>query len=790
MSYFKNTEYQDIEHNDYIMSLDEKSKKLLKRYFEKNQHPKINQKRRFSMIERYINLTLLGYYKQNKFNIDKIEISQIIEKNREKLTNYDLDFINLYFLDNKNDKSTKDIDLNSANYYKNKLLKLKFNIDHFFELSLTREQIISVKEQYPDFLTKTEQYIINEYYGINGERKSLEEIATELEQNKNDIVRLESYLRIKILKKYFKIGQEEKDIDKEEFLKYIRNPRYEFTDDMRTILSLYIIEKKSLDDIAKTMNSTSTKVSNNLNECIRAANMYRYGIKKILLMTEEEFHKLSAENNYSEIERTIVHKHYILNKNIEDISKETNQDLKTVKEILKKAYSDYLILRIPTLTISDYESEVNAHISDSILTEEERKLISLAKGLKNKYNSKGKEYTKEEIKKEYKLEDRKYRHKIEMINQKLRERKCNLKDPKYGILSQEETEKLLNYTDLPITPREKEILLDLKGINTEHLLSEQDIAKKYNLSIGSLKRRYNRIILSLKQYKNSIKETISYESQIKPIEKYFSEYDRRFLLLFYKEQLTITEIAKQLKLTFDQTNYSIQQLQIKVKSILNNEQTACIFDFDYARSVIDKKDLPLKQDKELSIKIYQMLTGEAGYKKHSTTEVMQILNLNCTIPVITKAMYDVMLAVEKYRLGERKNTLVTPEEVLTFYQKNKDKLPNTTRKRYEKYLKNKHNTIEESIPQRIVYEILKENNKLVFNLSKKSKKEMIEIIRKKSINLPSGIIIAIKKYFHIEERIFMSGKETIKALKLLEPLYQSKKNEHKKTKSLNCKKLS
>jgi len=128
MSYFKNTEYQDIEHNDYIMSLDEKSKKLLKRYFEKNQHPKINQKRRFSMIERYINLTLLGYYKQNKFNIDKIEISQIIEKNREKLTNYDLDFINLYFLDNKNDKSTKDIDLNSANYYKNKLIfNLKSN---------------------------------------------------------------------------------------------------------------------------------------------------------------------------------------------------------------------------------------------------------------------------------------------------------------------------------------------------------------------------------------------------------------------------------------------------------------------------------------------------------------------------------------------------------------------------------------------------------------------------------------------------------------------------------------
>lgn len=202
------------------------------------------------------------------------------------------------------------------------------------------------------------------------------------------------------------------------------------------------------------------------------------------------------------------------------------------------------------------------------------------------------------------------------------------------------------------------------------------------MSASSLKRRYERIILSILQYNNSKKFLLSYEKEIEPNLKYFCNIDRKIIELAYRDKLSYNEIAQKLNVSLYIINQTMHNIKIGLAAILTNHPTARKFDFDYARKVLEEPDIPIYGNKNLKIEIYKLFFGENSLKKYSVNEIKKMLNLTYQERAITTAAYNVMIAVEKYKLGERKQSIITEEDVIKYYQQYHSSMGNHKRKIY------------------------------------------------------------------------------------------------------------
>lgn len=759
IEFSKNISFEEIEQTNSYQNLDKNTKRLLKRYYEKPQCRKGKSPSFYKEnIEKEVNLQLLGYITNDSFKITKEEIEELTEKYKYLLTTQEIEAINNMFVKTKRINPYQEQD----NYLKDKIYQLKYGVYHFFDHHITEKQIRIVEQQKPNILSADEKYLINEYYGINTTRKSYKELEKELNIPSVLIHDKVALLRERILINYFNLEQSNLDISKEKLLEYLSDPRYEFSKDTKICLRLYL-EEKSYKEISEITGFNQIQVSNFITESIRKANLYRYGVRKNFLPTEEELEDICSQINYTSEEKKIVSMKYISNLQLKDIAKEMNIPLPIVKKITTLAYITYLKSKIPQISKEDYELELIYHSSDSILTSKEKELI-----IKEKYfeNCKTPD-TNQKI-------SQKLLFQKEQIDTKIRERLLKIKTPEYGIISQKESILALKNPNIPLTQREKVILSHLKGINGYEFLSAKDLAKKYNMSVSSLKRRYERIILLIFQHQNTKKSSYSYEKDIIPIMKYFCKIDKRLIELKYGKKLTNKEIAEKLSLTIHKINIAIKNLKISIAAIIENDETARKFDFDYARDVIEREDLPLSGDKKLKGEIYKLYFGENDIKKYSLTEIKDKLNLSFSEAAIKTAAYSVMIAVKKYEQGQRDNLFsLNYTDILNFYNKNKDHLPTYKRLTYERYLNRKVTlNSNDSIPSSIIFDIIKSSGKQIFKLDETSKESIKKILINNEYHLSNRVRNLIKEFYEISEKELMSGKEKNKVIKSLNCIYK------------------
>ena len=770
MSFIDQISFEEIEKTDYYKSLSNKEKSIINRYY----YTPVNLWKKnstFERIERDINLFLLGYDEREKSLISTNEIKQIIKDQKERFTSEELEYIENNIL-NKRGK----VNYNHYNYYQRKLLKIKLRIHNFFDNAILLEQLEYIKNKYRKILTEEEWILIDKYYGYNTHKKSIKDLAVEYNLDYVFIHDKIRNLRERILLKYYNLEREEQDIDGDIFIKFLLDNRYVFSDEQRKILRKYIIEKKDYKQIANEEGYSNYKISNFITDGIRKLNFYKYRIIQPVILDKDEIIDFMIKNNYSEEEINIIIKNFIDGIDLKQISCSISYAQKTL--LKKRFYEDYLNSKIGNLSYEQYKNELDCHISDSILTEKERLYVSLRFGIEYERNKEGKKYNIEEITKILEFSKTTYIKMKHDIDVKIKERLLNLKYPRYGLISRKKMEYILRDKNLPISDKERNIICHIKELNGYEYKSPEELAEDYG-NLYVLNRRFDRAILSILQYKDKRKKSqISYEKDIKPNLKYFSSSDENILNMYYKDKLTIEEISKRLNISLANGHDIMRKLNITLREVINDEKTAKKFDFEYARSVLDKKDLPLVRDeKNTLINIFKLITGEGYDRKYSVPEIKEKLGIDYAKTTINNMLYTVMIAIEKYKVGIRKKELVTHKEICEFYKKNKDAMNKTQKSPYESYFKkysNKKldlNSPESKTSKFIVYDILKDKGKLVFTLKDKTREYMKNYAIKNKGILPNSTIKAIKEYYEIPEKEIMTGKEKEELIKIMRPLY-------------------
>lgn len=668
-AYFQLVEWEEIEKMEYYKNLPIHEKRLIMRYYKQNNDILVSS--HIHQVERELTLNKLGYLKREKRLYSRDELRKLYSRYEELFTERQQQNLKkILFV--KNEKcSLRQFEKEEA---LNSLLRKEFRIDYFFNNRITSAQIKEVIERDEEVLNSREKDLVFKFYGIDEEKLSIDSIANCYHESYDKIHDEIANLRERLLKKYYNISEYKKDSLSDEnrilYKTYMENAQYEFSDEGRKIFSMYLSEK-DYGYIANATGLSRTKVSNVVTDNLRKCEFYQYGILIPLIIKKDDIEEVLTKSNYSNLEKQLIMERFLHLKQPNELKKQYPINSRKIILLSSKFYSEYLHFKCPEISMEEYKKELNRHPSESILTEEEKKLISLEYGIRSKYNINGEKKREEELSQIYHITKKSYLKRVEVIENKMREKIMGLVQPKYGIIKRNELQEILKDEHLPISEKEREILCSTNELNGYSYKTEKELAEQYHEQPASIKRRYDRAILAIKKYQNKqLPKQISYEKDIKDIEKYFSEYDRKLLTMHYQKKWTYEKIGKELGLTYDQVVIKITRLRLDVSEIINNEITAKKFDFNYARKVLDKDDLPLYyNNNKLAIKIYQMLSGELGNKKYTQKEVIDELKLDVDDPVITKCFYHVLLAVEKYKRGDRKKKTIDINQIVSFYEK-------------------------------------------------------------------------------------------------------------------------
>lgn len=784
--FINNISYEDIVNNEeFYNMLDNNSKILLSKYFNVGLSDISYSRKDMNAVEKEINLRVMGYYKTN----NKISRDILYKIYIENIGSFSIKHraIIEYFIFNKISKDEfeelfgKDYNMNTLNVIKNylytKLEKIYFGIDNIFEKTVSSELVNNIICNYSEIFDQEQLQLLKLRYGIGYEKcYSISEIADMFNWSYIFTHDKLNNLKEKVLKQQLKFDKLSLDIDKDKYKEMIYNPSYDLTSLARDILYKFLILNISYDKLAKEYNFTLSRVSNIITDSIRKLDMYRYGILIGIRINKEDIEKYCSDNNLSLKESKVLEFKYLKglkNNEIYDILGEF--DGSVISNFIK--YYKRKTSKIK-LEKSDYIYEVTCHITDSVLSDDERKFISYYYGITCDYNPDGIKYTKNDIMDKFNINFSKATRILNNINLNIRQRKCNLLLPRYGIILKNELEEILKDSHLPITDKEKEILCYLKGIGEYKLLSEEEIAKKFDMNVNSLYRRYQRAILLIKKYQSGeIEGKYSYEDDIIPVLKYFSEYDRNLLYLLYFKKANSSDIAEDMNITRDTAFNDIRRVKYKLLSILNNDSIVRKFDFDYAREVLYKDDIQLYGNKDLLIQIYTLYFGENGYKRMSVPKIKSQLNLDSSDTSINDSVYIVMLAVLKYKMGFRREKTFTYEQVIEYYKKYKQNLSQSELKCFDSFLTKTKNRIKlynqaSELSNNLKYLLLKEYDELIFSFEKSSREDVIRILKDRHYNFSSRTKTILKKYYDISEREFMTSKEKLKVMRIFRNFYK------------------
>ena len=776
-TYFQAIKWENIAETEYYINLPSHQKNLIKRYYKHNNDSLVSSQ--IEQVERELTLNKLGYIKKEKKLYSMNELKKLYEKYEEFLTDKQKEKLKIILFQRDKECILSQSEIEEAT---NVLLRKEFRIDHFFHNQITLSQMKEVMERNKDILTPREKDLIFKCYGMNTKKLSINEIASQYGESYEKIHDEIANLRERMLKKYYNIYENKKDELSEEnrrlYKIYMENMQYEFSDEVRRIFSMYL-NGKTYEEISNATELSRIKVSNVVMDGLRKCEFYQYGILLPILMTKEEIEKVFTKYHPSNFEKELIIERFLNLKQPKELEEKYNITVKRINGVTCKFYSEYLFFKCPEISIEEYKNELECHPSESVLSEEDKKFISLKYGIPSKYNLNGNTKTENELSKMYHIPKMSCLRRIETIENKMREKKIGFSQPKYGIIPRDDLAQLLKDENLPISDKEREILCSTNELNGYTYKTEKELAEQFKEQPASIKRRYNRAILATKKYQDKkLPKQISYDKDIKPIKKYFSEYDRNLLIMYYQKKLTYEKMRKELGLTYDQVCKKVTKLRLDVSEILKDEIIAKKFDFDYAREVLENSDLPLYyNNNKLAIKIYRMLSGEIGNKKYTSKEVIEELKLDMKDTAVTNCFYHVLLAVEKYKRGVRKQKTISSNQLICFYEKYESNLWKWKKNSFQRLLqeeaqKDSMLRSQKKISSNVVYEIIKGTEEGCVKITSIKKKDAIKILGNRKLILSSSCRRNMKNYFQIPERDLMSGKDKMKVLKLLSPLYQ------------------
>ena len=455
-----------------------------------------------------------------------------------------------------------------------------------------------------------------------------------------------------------------------------------------------------------------------------------------------------------------------------------------------KLYNAYKIKDVD-ITLEDIKKEIKNSKIESVISEREKEVLSYYYGIKSKYNLEGITLNYQEIYQKLNLNKNTFYHVYKHSIDKIKERKKGITKPELLYIEKNELLELLNDYHLPISTKEREIINYLFEFNNYPYKSLDELSQIYNEKPESLKRRYIRAIINILKYKNNeIEGIISYEIDILPNLKYFPNNYQKILVDYYKNQLTYKEIAKKYKLTFDQIVSIFNRLKYEISEILNKPNQKK-FDFEFYEQNQTNPQLPFYGNTSLVNKIFRLYFGMDDIECKSLPQIKKELNINYKETTIDRLINYYMLSFSKLQSGITKKEEFSYDNIKNYYLTHQNEMKSFVKISFVNYFKrtqnnNYHFLKKSNINDIVLFEMLKENNHNLFELSTTNRDIVKNILKKYNKIINKKVRNDLMYLFNISEKEFMSGKEINHLYRILNKLdYQltiENKKEYKKIK--------
>lgn len=733
-------------------------------------------------IEREINLVKYGFNRKSHV-LQPGKLYDTFLRYREEFNDEQALFLECYYfrIKDKNlfNKKFPDSVLRYKYYYLiNRLERLYYGIFRILENNFNREKYLFVKENYYDRLPEKKFEMLDLFFGVNGKRYTIQEIAGIY---KMDYIKAHDYIsdgRDSCMRLYASRGNR-LELDKKLYIPYL-DDIYEYTDETRKILKMYLVDNLTYDDISEKTGLSKYRISNIITDGIRKIDNYRFGLVTPYVVTEEEleeflkyYHKL-----FDETERDILRDKFIRKIENKKIAEARNMLSGDVNKLFTKFYKLHLKFKVLNVecNVEDVIKEIERHVSESILSLQEKEVLSLSYGIKNQYNKDGMVCDLDTIALKLGITGNVVRHRYYDAIDKIKARKIKFREPDLCFIDREELDKLLDDPHLPISEKERNIIcyiFELKGYPCKTI---NEVAPIIGDGLGSVRRRYFRSIITIKRYlAGEIEGQINYELDIVPLLKYFSTGDRVFIEEYYKNNLTYEQMSFKYKLTIDRVIGIMDRIKFTFFD-LQNDPNAKKFDFDYYKEAIKDDKLPFYGSLDKAAKIFNLFFAMDGIQRCSALEIIKRLNLDNKTTSVNNCVNNLLLSVCKLRDGMFKEQVFTYDEIKDYYDRNKDKMKSVHRVYYDRYFarmkNNELNGSQSKVSSYITYDLLKERCNDLFKLEDADRSFVINILRDRLFPLSSETRKALMFYFNIRKRDLMKGKDINHLYRLVHSLFK------------------
>ncbi len=780
LSYFKDVNY----------SLTPDEEHLLTRYF--GYYDK-NNVRAFD-IEKEVNILKFGFKRKNKYAPLKKLYEEFL-RTRDAYTGEQQLYLETYFFGKKDRKLFREAYPNSNLYKDNQKLisrleRSYYHIFEYFENNFTKETWLKVKAKYWERFSDDKIEMMDLYFGVKDEPLSRKEIAKKFNMSRMDFNNILEPTIMYAIKLYSGLGRNI-EIDKRLYVSYVENPQYNFVPETRQILRQFLIEDKTYEEINKTTGLKTTRISNIITSAIRKIDFFRFGISTPLIISESELNNYFAyaKDKITEEEKGIIRLRYLNHMESQEIVNYLKEaanlkEISTAKVNLtisgfNKKFYNFRIKDV-TLTEEDLKSELERHMSESVLSIFEKQYVSFRYGIKSGYNETGEVLSRDKIMEKLDMSKTAFNNTDRTIKYALKGRKIGINKPDILFISRSKLDILLDDVHLPISDKEKEIICHLFELKGYKYMTLDELALKYNEIKGSVRVRYHRAVTTIYKYLNKeIDGNIHYETDVLPILKYFSLTDRIKIEDFFKNGMSFEEMAKKYGLTVTQIAGAMNRIRINIYD-LNNNPHAKRFDFDYYLEAIQNPDLPFYGDLPLAIQIFNLSFGMNGKEKMGAPKVIKTLGLDYDPSTINNINASLMLSVCKLKDGITRQKTFSYNEIRSYYEKNFANIPQYHSSYYDQYFRNVKNRRiikgdKAPVSYFIIADLIAATYSDAFNINTATRDEVINIIRKYSKDLNKRVRIGLMSHFDISEREFMNGKDINHIFKMLNTLDTKRK---------------
>lgn len=633
-----------------------------------------------------------------------------------------------------------------------KLQMIYFGIKSYRNYDFTKDKYLSIRKK---AIWEMDEYYINlldYFYGLkDGRRKTHEEMATFLGESllkaKEKIRTAKLQAGSIYLDKNYTIS-----LDLDIYRDYIKSNNIVFSEPTNTIIQMHLFEGKPYKEIEAALGLANIQVSNFITNALWQIDFHRFGIieNETFYVKKDMLHVLNSSFRDESIKEIL--RLYIETEDANAVAKKYNISSSRVKEYFRKLYRSYKNYQIKNfkIDIEDIKNEINSNPSETVLTEEEKKLVALEYGIKCPYNPFGLK------------EKSSNKRLLDKALTKIKEKNlCFLRNP-LDFIKKEELIDFLKDPHLPIEDYEKELLKDIYGIN-EPYLTIDEASVKYGMTPRSTLRRIQRATVKIRRYEQGeIKGKIDYDIDIYPYLKFFPKNDQKILIMIYKEKKTTKDLAKELSITISQAINISVKLRMYLMDLKNEKRKG--IDFDYFWSHVHDADIPYYGDKQLAISICYDF-----YEKRMTIPNLVKKYPQFSNSIITRCVLTLPIAVMKRKEGIVRAVDITNEEIERYYNENNRHMSVRHKTFYDYYL----NSIKKGITftknpfcSELILDILRTRPEYI-DLSTVSKETILNIIETYRDKLSPVMIQKLVYLFKLNPRDYMSGSDINQVLGFL-----------------------